>query len=69
MNKEEVMERLWKKARFAKNSHDENLVYEVIGEFKMANFLGAVTYNDLRELETFLIRDGLNNPKWIKEVD
>lgn len=69
MDKEKVMKRLWEKAKFAKNSHSETLIHEVIGEYKMANLLGVVTYNDLRELETYLIRDGLNNPEWIKGID
>lgn len=56
-----VFETLQKEARYALDSKSRDLVFETYGKAKMALSLGAITYEEFMELNTMLIRSGINN--------
>lgn len=62
MEKQEIIKRLWKDARYAVNSLSRPLIYKTLGELSMAVDLKAVSYEDVKGLYRYLIRDTLNNP-------
>ncbi len=67
--KKALVDRAWQKARYGKQSYDYNLVYEAIGYIKGLVDGGVLEFSDVRDIDTFLIRDGLNNSEWCREVD
>lgn len=58
---ERIMKELHREADYALNSHSRDLVYETHGKAIMACDLGAISYEQFRELNNKLVRDGLNN--------
>lgn len=54
---------LKRKAEYALNSKSITLVYEAYGMAKMAFNLKAISYEEFSELNTMLVRNGMNNPK------
>lgn len=54
---------LKRKAEYALNSKSITLVYEAYGMAKMAFNLKAISYEEFSELNTMLVRNGINNPK------
>lgn len=64
MNSKQLVEMLWKKARFAVNSYSIELVYETKGMVGMCYDLGKIEWSDASMIDHFLIHDSLNNPDW-----
>ena len=62
------MERLWKDARYAVSSLSRPLIYKTLGELSMAVNLKAVSYEDVQEIDQYLIRDTLNNPEYLHKL-
>lgn len=58
-----IYEELIKEAKYALASESLTLVHETYGAAKMARKLEAITYNQFTDLNTLLIRNGVNNPK------
>lgn len=58
----QVFDRLKKEAQYALNSHSRDLVYQTYGEAKMASELGAISHDEFYELNTMLVKNGINNP-------
>ena len=69
MTKEEIRARLWKDAKYAVNSFSEHLIYETLGELRMAVDLKAVSYQEVSDIDSYLIQDHLNNGKYMREVE
>ena len=69
MEKQEIIKRLWKDARYAVNSLSRPLIYKTLGELSMAVDLKAVSYEDVKELYRYLIRDTLNNPVYLHNLN
>ena len=63
MTKDEVYLYLCDKAEYALNSRDIELMYEAYGMTKMALKLDAITMEHFNELNTKLVRNGINNPR------
>ena len=68
MEKQEIIKRLWKDARYAVNSLSRPLIYKTLGELSMAVNLKAVSYEDVQEIYHYLIRDTLNNPEYLHKL-
>ena len=68
MEKQEIIKRLWKDARYAVNSLSRPLIYKTLGELSMAVDLKAVSYEDVKGLYRYLIRDTLNNPEYLHKL-
>lgn len=68
MEKQEIIKRLWKDARYAVNSLSRPLIYKTLGELSMAVDLKAVSYEDVQEIDQYLIRDTLNNPEYLHKL-
>ena len=68
MEKQEIIKRLWKDARYAVNSLSRPLIYKTLGELSMAVDLKAVSYEDVKGLYRYLIRDTLNNPVYLHKL-
>ena len=69
MTKEEIRARLWKDAKYAVNSFSEHLIYETLGKLKMAVDLEAISYQEVSDIDSYLIHDHLNNGKYMREVE
>ena len=69
MEKQEIIKRLWKDARYAVNSLSRPLIYKTLGELSMAVDLKAVSYEDVKRLYRYLIRDTLNNPMYLHNLN
>ena len=69
MEKQEIIKRLWKDARYAVNSLSRPLIYKTLGELSMAIDLKAVSYEDVKGLYRYLIRDTLNNPEYLHKLN
>ena len=69
MEKQEIIKRLWKDARYAVNSLSRPLIYKTLGELSMAVDLKAVSYEDVKGLYRHLIRDTLNNPLYLHNLN
>ena len=68
MEKQEIIKRLWKDARYAVNSLSRPLIYKTLGALNMAVNLKAVSYEDVQEIDQYLIRDTLNNPEYLHKL-
>lgn len=68
MTEEQIVQRLWKDARYAVNSLSLNLIYKTLGEIEMAVNTGAVRYEALGNIHRYLINDTLNNPKILHKL-
>lgn len=64
--KDEIIKRLWKDAEYAVNSYDMNLLYQALGKLKMAVDGGLVTYEEVREIDQYIIPQHMNNPEWFR---
>lgn len=69
MEKQEIIKRLWKDARYAVNSLSRPLIYKTLGELSMAVNLKAVSCEDVQEIDQYLIRDTLNNPVYLHNLN
>ena len=69
MEKQEIIKRLWKDARYAVNSLSRPLIYKTLGALNMAVNLKAVSYEDVQEIDQYLIRDTLNNPEYLHKLN
>ena len=69
MEKQEIIKRLWKDARYAVNSLSRPLIYKTLGALNMAVNLKAVSYEDVQEIYHYLIRDTLNNPEYLHKLN
>lgn len=69
MEKQEIIKRLWKDARYAVNSLSRPLIYKTLGKLSMAVDLKAVSYEDVKGLYRYLIRDTLNNPVYLHNLN
>ncbi len=58
----DILEELHREARYALNSHSLNLTYQTYGKAEMAYKLKAITWDEFSELNTILVRNGMNNP-------
>lgn len=58
----DILEKLHREARYALNSHSLNLTYQTYGKAEMAYQLKAITWDEFSELNTILVRNGMNNP-------
>ena len=58
----DILEKLHREARYALNSHSLNLTYQTYGKAEMAYKLKAITWDEFSELNTILVRNGINNP-------
>lgn len=63
MTKDEVFPYLCKQAYYALNSRNIRQMYEAYGEAKMARELDYITMDQFLELNTKLVRNGINNPR------
>lgn len=53
---------LYASADYALKSHSLNLTYQVYGQVQMALRLHVITAEEFFELNTMLVRNGMNNP-------
>ncbi len=53
---------LFECAEYALNSHSRDLVFQTYGQAIMAYNLNVITKDQFFELNTMLIRNGINNP-------
>lgn len=67
MDHDILLTKLRLEVEYAWNSYSLPLVYQAHGKVCMAADLRAITYEEFRELDTKLIRDGLNNPSWFND--
>ena len=58
----DILEKLHREERYALNSHSLNLTYQTYGKDEMAYKLKAITWDEFSELNTILVRNGINNP-------
>jgi hypothetical protein len=58
---ERIMKELHREADYALRSHSRDLVYQTHGKALMACDLGAISYEQFKELNQKLVVDGLNN--------
>ena len=63
MEKTEVYKELIKHAKYALASKSRDLVYKTYGEACMAFKLDAISKDEYYELNTILVRNGINNPR------
>jgi len=68
MTYDEIIAYLWKRARYAVKSLSRDDIFETHGALKMAVNLGAVKWEDVRDIDQLLIRDTLNNPKVLHKL-
>jgi hypothetical protein len=69
MKEPTIYDNLLKSAKYALNSYDRELVYECLGQMRMAAYLNAITHDEATTLDTMLIRNGLNNPEWFHQLE
>lgn len=60
---------LFKRANYAINSYNFGLVCEVYGMAKMARELEAITNDEFMFLNRMLVREGMNNAKWMRKAE
>lgn len=53
---------LYAAADYALKSHSLNLTYQVYGQAQMAYILHVITQEEFFELNTMLVRNGMNDP-------
>ena len=66
--KQELVTTLWKRARYAVNFYSKSLIYETLEALRMAVQLSAFTYQDVRNIDQYLIHDHLNNGLYMTQV-
>ena len=69
MREPTTYDNLLKSAKYALNSYSRELVYECLGQMRMAAYLNAITHDEATTLDTMLIRNGLNNPEWFHQLE
>lgn len=57
-----IYDELRKEAAYALQSHSRDLVYQTYGKASMARNLNAISKDEFSQLNTMLVRNGLNNP-------
>ena len=57
-----IIKDLFSAAEYALKSHSLNLTYQVYGQAQMAYTLHVITKEEYLELNTMLVRNGMNNP-------
>ena len=62
----EIKELLLKDIKYARNSVSKDLLYQVHGELVMAATLKGITTQEFLEMDSMVIRDGINNRDFIK---
>lgn len=67
--KAEIIKKLWKDAEYAVDSHYDRLLYQALGEMKMACFAGMVKWEDVKELNKYIVKDHINNAEWRRECE
>ena len=55
--------KLRERAKYALRSKSLSLCYEVYGMAKIAYEMGEISKEEAKELNTMLVRNGINNPK------
>lgn len=65
---QEIYAQLEKEALYALRSLSRDLVHECYGKVKMAQQLLAIDAAQAAELNTLLVRNGLNNPQYVRET-
>ena len=68
MDKQAIIAEAWRKAKYARNSYDMNLMYEAHGYIKGICDSGIVTFHEVAEIDTYIVRDSINNAEWLNEV-
>lgn len=63
----EIKDLLLKDISYAKNSCSRELLYQVHGELIMAATLKGITTEEFLDMDSLVVRDGINNPAFIKE--
>lgn len=58
----EITRELFRNAEYALKSHSLDLTYQVYGQAQMAYTLHVITQEEFFELNTMLVRNGMNNP-------
>lgn len=64
----EIFAELERRARYALNSHNRDLVCEIFGMAKMARNLRVITKEQFYKLNELIVAKGLNNPAIWSEV-
>lgn len=62
--KKEIVQKLWKDARYAANSLSVTLMYQTYGELEMAIETGIVKYDEVHEIHRYIIAEHINDGKW-----
>lgn len=65
---QDIYEQLEKEALYALRSLSRDLVYECYGKVKMALVLDAIDAAQAAELNTMLVTNALNNPRYVCET-
>ena len=68
MTEEQIVQRLWKDARYAVNSLSLNLIYKTLGKIEMAVDTGAVRYEAVDNIHRYLVKDTLNNSEILHKL-
>ncbi len=63
-----IYKQLEKEALYALRSLSRDLVYQCYGKVKMAQQLLAIDAAQAAELNFLLVRNGLNNPQYVRET-
>lgn len=66
--KDKMAADLMNEAKYAANSFNERMVYEVYGKAKMARKFHAITLLAFKELNDLLVVGCINNGEWIREA-
>ncbi len=68
MNEQEqrVYDKLLHDVQYARNSFSKELLYQAHGAIMMAGDLHAIPMGKALELDAMVIRDGINNPEFIR---
>lgn len=69
VDKQAIIAEAWRKAKYAYNSYDMNLMYEAHGYVKGIVDSGLVTYHEVSDIDSFICRDCINNGEWVQEVE
>lgn len=59
----------WRKAKYAHNSYSMNLIYEAHGFVKGLVDSGLISYREVADIDSYIIRDTINNSEWVREVE
>lgn len=68
MEKTDVFKNLTREATYAYNSFSITLVYQTYGAATMAWMLGSITRQEFDQLNELLVRESLNNGKWMNKA-